>query len=77
MRAQFEKPDLFNQQDDIIDAIYRVSTSTTCFACDNCDWSSPDYADLNEIRHYSQRVDVGGTVPAGECPACGALAYLR
>jgi hypothetical protein len=46
--------------------------------CDNCErtWQPrelqrvfPDIPDLTE------RIEPGGTVPAGECPACGALVY--
>lgn len=47
-------------------------------ACDNCDWKGTE-ADLEvtlgAIPHLADRLDVGGTVPAGECPECGALAY--
>lgn len=44
--------------------------------CDNCDWrGSSDDLD-QEIADLDQRVDAGGVVPAGECPSCGALAYL-
>jgi hypothetical protein len=49
------------------------------FRCDNCD---KRYMRESELRHrfpdipdLLQRLDVGGTVPAGECPACGALVY--
>lgn len=51
---------------------------TTC-KCDNCNWTG-DEADLRcttaETPHLKLRVDAGATVPAGECPACGCLAYL-
>jgi hypothetical protein len=48
------------------------------YVCGNCDkrW---DDADLKvrfpNIPDLLERLDPGGTVPAGECPACGALAY--
>jgi len=49
------------------------------FKCDNCDTR---YERENQLRHVFpdipkllQRLDPGGTVPAGECPACGALVY--
>lgn len=47
--------------------------------CGNCDkvW---DIADLNEAKRLHERLDypIGHPdciEPAGECPACGALAY--
>lgn len=44
-------------------------------ACANCDWKGPD-TDAEEIRDFWSRVEVGGEVPAGDCPECGAFAYL-
>lgn len=43
--------------------------------CDNCDWRGPA-ADLDVIEDAQERLDPGCEVPAGECPDCGALAYL-
>ncbi len=31
---------------------------------------------LGEIKDLGQRLEPGSTVPLGECPECGALAYL-
>ena len=49
------------------------------FKCDNCDIR---YEREDQLRHVFpnipnllQRLDPGGTVPAGECPDCGALVY--
>lgn len=42
--------------------------------CDNCGTVTP-VAELNESKRLTERLDPGGTVPAGECPKCGALAY--
>jgi len=44
-------------------------------ACDNCghQWRQ---SDLEEPKDIWQRLDPGAEVPAGECPACGALCYL-
>jgi hypothetical protein len=43
--------------------------------CDNCTWQGTT-EEANPIRDLWQRVDPGGEVPVGECPKCGALAYL-
>src|SRR5262245_34822089 len=49
-----------------------------------CDSSSQECAnrgstwedgDVKPIVDYFERVELGGTVPSGECPACGALCY--
>ena len=46
------------------------------YQCDNCG-KRYRACDLNhafpEIRDLLARLDVGGVVPAGECPECGAL----
>lgn len=43
--------------------------------CDDCGetWRVDD---LDDIERYHERVSSGSTVPAGECPECGALCYL-
>ena len=51
-----------------------MTNEQTC-ACGNCDWSGPISA-AKEPRDLWARVDAGCEVPAGECPQCGALAYL-
>lgn len=45
--------------------------------CQNCE-SLYKLDDLEDIRHYHERVGVGEVVPAGQCPAadCGALCHL-
>lgn len=43
--------------------------------CDDCRKVWP-VDELAEPKRLSERLDPGGMVPAGECPACGALAYL-
>lgn len=43
--------------------------------CDNCPWEG-DADELDLIADIEQRLDAGGLVPAGQCPNCGALAYL-
>ncbi|QPC87114.1 hypothetical protein GA830_10445 [Mesorhizobium sp. NBSH29] len=34
------------------------------------------FSDLAAIKDMEQRIDPGEIVPAGECPECGALAYV-
>lgn len=43
--------------------------------CDNCDWKGLQ-SDAAEAEDIWQRVDPGAEFPAGECPKCGALAYI-
>lgn len=44
--------------------------------CNNCGLA---FAAENAlpIKDIEQRLDPGSTVPAGECPHCGALAYIQ
>ena len=42
--------------------------------CDNCCGVFTS-SDLNPVKDRDERMDPGGSEPAGECPACGALAY--
>ncbi len=47
--------------------------------CDNCGHETTDgklKVRLADIPDLQQRLDVGGVVPAGECPQCGALTYI-
>lgn len=45
--------------------------------CFNCGWNGDEDA-LKEIKDFHSRVEAGDTtVPAGECPECGCLAYLK
>ena len=44
-------------------------------ACANCEWTGTE-SQLREISDFWGRVDVGGEMPAGECPDCRTLAYL-
>lgn len=55
--------------------IHATPDATAC-RCDNCDWTGPA-SELDDIADVQERLDPGGTVPAGQCPACGALAYLK
>lgn len=42
--------------------------------CQCCDWKGGE-EELGTIKHFWERVEPGEVVPAGECPACGALAH--
>ena len=44
--------------------------------CDNCRLYCA-VSELDLIDDLEQRLDPGGVVPAGQCPHCGALAYLK
>ena len=47
----------------------------TAVKCGNCAWT--DTIDVvNPIEDAQTRLQAGGEVAAGECPDCGALAYL-
>ncbi|MEI8198047.1 MAG: hypothetical protein WCI73_19305 [Phycisphaerae bacterium] len=45
-------------------------------ACDNCPWIGR-MREVNPIHNLGERIEPGGEVPAGECPQCGALAYVK
>jgi hypothetical protein len=45
-------------------------------ACDNCGHRCP-IDDLDEYKDFWSRVTVGGVVPAGDCPKCGAFSYIE
>jgi DNA-directed RNA polymerase subunit RPC12/RpoP len=51
------------------------------YVCDNCGRRYERQEDFKHvfprIPDLLQRLDPGGTVPAGECPECGALVYLE
>ena len=44
--------------------------------CGNCHWQGTE-SRLRPIENLGERIDPGGLVPLGECPKCGALAYLQ
>jgi hypothetical protein len=44
--------------------------------CDDCSWAG-DESELDETSNLIDRIEPGGIVPAGECPKCGALAYMK
>jgi len=43
--------------------------------CDNCTWTG-SIDDVVYPQDLFERLTPGAEVPAGECPKCGALAYL-
>ena len=43
--------------------------------CDDCDGQFR-FADLDPIENIFARLSPNNTVPAGQCPECGCLAYL-
>lgn len=43
--------------------------------CGNCNWQGAAEK-TNDINDFKGRMTPGGEVPVGECPICGALAYL-
>ena len=52
----------------------------TMCECNNCGWEGPIAAlhcRLREIPDLFERIEPGETVPAGECPECGALASVK
>lgn len=42
--------------------------------CQDCEWTGP-IADCKPAKNLTQRVAVGESMPAGECPKCGALCH--
>lgn len=44
--------------------------------CGNCDWVGPAVATF-AIQDAQDRLQPDAKVPVGECPECGALAYLQ
>jgi predicted RNA-binding Zn-ribbon protein involved in translation (DUF1610 family) len=52
------------------------AASVEMVACDNCGHRCPA-DDLDEYKDFWSRVTVGGIVPAGDCPKCGAFAYVE
>jgi hypothetical protein len=48
--------------------------------CGICEWSGRESklkCGLAYIPDLFSRIEVGGEVPAGECPECGGLCYLE
>ena len=47
-----------------------------CDACNKDFTVSKMRVVFPDIPHLYERLDIGGKVPAGECPVCGALVYV-
>lgn len=58
-------------------AVIPVMLTDRQVKCDSCDWTGREDEGVLPIPDLVQRLDPGGTVPACECPVCGALAYLN
>ena len=57
---------------------WSADVSSQC-KCDDCQWQGPMVQlgkQLDETPDLNQRLSPGSVVPAGECPKCGAFAYL-
>ena len=58
-----------------------MSTGILCddaaaVTCGNCGWTGKG-SDLHEMDDFESRVDASdGALPAGDCPECGAFAYV-
>ena len=44
-------------------------------ACADCDWQGP-VTEAGEVRDFWSRIEPGDEFPAGDCPRCGAFAFL-
>lgn len=59
--------------------LQREPALNTILRCDNCGRIFTDERELDrvfpDIPGLLERIEPGGTVPAGECPDCGALVY--
>lgn len=44
------------------------------YHCQNCDWAGPEES-LAPFADIAERLEPGDTIPAGECPECGACCW--
>lgn len=51
-----------------------TTTESLKVECANCDWHG-DVDQADETRDFWSRVEPGDTVPAGDCPECGAFVF--
>lgn len=52
-----------------------IGDPTSC-VCASCQWQGP-FDDLEMVEDIFGRIEVGDTMPAGECPSCNGLAHYR
>lgn len=54
-------------------------TETSKHVCGNCGlyFDEGEIIPLEKVKDLFERIDPGEEVPAGECPKCGALAYVN
>lgn len=50
-------------------------TESNRVGCANCDWTGTR-DEVEPYRDFWSRVQPGEIIPAGDCPLCGAFAYL-
>jgi hypothetical protein len=57
---------------------HRASQNSPVCRCDDCSkvWHENQVVPMYRVRDLQERLDPGGEVPVGECPACGALCYI-
>jgi len=53
-----------------------IDPDTDCI-CHNCGWVGPFNECNSLIKDADRRIVPGEICPAGECPECGALVYVR
>lgn len=51
-----------------------MSEPATLARCADCQRVTP-LDELREVKNLAQRLEPGDTVPDGECPHCGAMAF--
>jgi hypothetical protein len=56
--------------------LHSILEPQTLVSCQNCSWTGLA-SHLHAIRDLASRIAPGETVPAGQCPDCGALAHLH
>ncbi len=72
--VEYSEMSLPSKADAIEDATEYALGTFELSRCDNCNKVHSEET-LVEAKNLSMRTDPGGTVPSGECPDCGALAY--
>ena len=55
--------------------VNRLCDDGAAVECGACEWAGTG-ADLDLMTDFEERVTAGEVCPAGQCPDCGALAYV-